>query len=57
VALAAPGRVPYAMLLRRSVAAAIDRYLLLAGPTAANPPLAAGQTDGIRRTDGHRTVT
>jgi len=42
--------------------AAIDRYLLTAGPTAANPRV-MGQTDGNmdeqtdRETDGHPTVT
>jgi len=39
---------------------AVDRYLLLAGPTAANPPhvAAAVGIDGIDiQMDGHRTVT
>jgi len=46
------------VLLRRLVAAAIDRCLLLAGRTAANPPewhAAVNRRD--RQTDGHRTVT
>jgi len=38
--------------------AAIDRYLLPAGPTAANPPHAASAVDRWhRQTDGHRTIT
>ena len=37
---------------------AIDRYLLPAGSTAANPPHAAEWANGTdRQTDGHRTVT
>jgi len=40
------------------VAAAVGRYLLPAGPTAANPPHAAAAVDRWdRQTDGHRTVT
>jgi len=40
-----------------AAAAAVDRYCLPAGPTAATSRtlLQMGQTDG--RTDGHRTVT
>jgi len=39
-------------------AAAIDRYLLPAGPTAANPPNAVAAVDSWdRETDGHRTDT
>ena len=37
--------------------AAIDRYLLPAGPTAANPPHAAATGEWDRQMDGHRTVT
>jgi len=40
-----------ARLLLTAARAAIDRYLLPAGPTAANPPQRTGQTDG------HPTVT
>jgi len=37
--------------------AAIDRYLLPAGPTAANPPHAAAAGEWDRQRDGLRTVT
>jgi len=40
--------------------AAIDGYLIPAGPTAANPPHAAaasGRADTNRQADGHRAVT
>jgi len=38
--------------------AAIDRYRLPAGPTAANPPPTAAAVDKRhRQTGGHRTVT
>jgi len=42
---------------RLLLSAAINRYLLLSGPTAANPQQrsAAGECD--RQTDGHDTVT
>jgi len=45
------------LLLQRPAPVAIDRYLLPAGPTAANCGCGRrmGQRDG--RTDGHRTVT
>jgi len=46
------------VLLRRLVAAAIDRYLLLAGRTAANPPqrhTAVNRWD--RQTEDRRTDT
>jgi len=57
-----------AVLLRRPAAAAVDRYLLPAGPTAANPPYAAAavdrwdrqtdtRTETDRQTDVRRTVT
>jgi len=36
--------------------AAIDRYLLPAGPTAANPPHAAAESELDRQTDGHSTA-
>jgi len=40
-------------LLRRPAAAAVDRYILLAGPAAANPPHAAAAVDRWdRQTDG-----
>jgi len=37
--------------------AAIDRYRLPAGPTAANLPHAAAAGEWDRLTDGHRSVT
>ena len=37
--------------------AAIHRYLLPAGPTAANPPRVAAAGERDRQTDGHRSVT
>jgi len=42
--------------LMRAVRAAIDRYLLPAGPTAANPPHATAEGEWDRQTDG-RTDT
>ena len=46
------------LLLLGAGRAAIDRHLLPAGPTAANPLHAAAAVDsGDRQTDGHRTVT
>ena len=61
-----PHLLPCAVLLRAQRRAAIDRYLLLAGHTAANLQQRSaagewrhkqtdGQTDG--RTERHRTVT
>ena len=35
----------------------VDRYLLPAGPTAANPPHTAATDELDRQTDGHSTVT
>ena len=37
--------------------AVVDRYILPAGPTAANPPHAAATGESDRQTDGHSTVT
>jgi len=43
--------------LLQTCRAAIDRYRLLAGPTAANPPHAVAAVDRRdRQTDGRRTV-
>ena len=39
-----------------ATAAAISRYLLPAGPTAANPPHATAVGEWDRQTDGHCTV-
>jgi len=38
-------------------AAAVYRYFLPVGPTAANPPHADSGGEWDRQTDGHRTVT
>jgi len=47
-----------ATLLQHPVAAAVDRYLLSAGPTAANPLYAVAVFDvRERETDRHHTVT
>jgi len=57
---AAVRRVAATPLLLGTGGAEIDQYLLIAGPTAANPPhAAAAETDGqtARQMDGHRTVT
>jgi len=43
--------------MRPPLSAAIDQYLLPAGPTAANPPHAAAVGEWDRQTDGHRTVS
>ena len=44
--------------MRRAAAAAIDRYILPAGPTAANPPQQHAAVDRWdRQMAGHRTVT
>ena len=45
---------PNAVLLRRPAAAAIDGYLLPAGPAAANPPQRRAAVDRCdRQWDGH----
>jgi len=46
-------------LLLRRWRAAIDRYILSAGPTAANPPDVAAEGEWVRQAvaDGHLTVT
>jgi len=46
------------VLLRRPATAAVDRYFLPAGPTAANPPQRHAAVDRWdRQTDGHRIIT
>jgi len=40
-----------------AAAAAVDRYLLLTGPTAANSPHAAAAGEWDRQIDRHRTIT
>ena len=54
---AAERRATVALLLLGASRAAIDRYLLLAGPTAANPlaPCCSDQQQGQRV--GHHAVT
>ena len=57
LAYAADRRAAAAPLLLGAGRAAIDRYLLPAGRTAANPPHAAAAVDSWdRQRDGHRTV-
>ena len=44
-------------LLLTAGCAAIDRYLLPAWPTAANPPQGANAGKWDRQTDEHHTIT
>ena len=58
LAFAAVRRAAAAPLLLGAGRVAIDRCLLAAGPTAANPPHAAAAVDSWdKQTDGHRAVT